>query len=55
MLKSVSGHKQLAEDGDPTTAVDLERTGLVATLMDEGVGEVARALEAGSISKLAKL
>ena len=41
----------MGEDGDPTTAaVDFtERTGLrvVAALMDEGAGEVARALGAG--------
>jgi hypothetical protein len=49
MLKSVSRRKHLAGDGDPTTAADfMERTGLiVAALMDEGVGEVARALGAG--------
>jgi len=38
----------LAEDDVPTTAVDfIERTGLVAALLDEGVGEAARALGAG--------
>jgi hypothetical protein len=50
MLKSVSRRKHLAGDGDPTTAVDfMERTGLVAALVDEGVGEVARALGAGEV------
>jgi hypothetical protein len=50
MLKSVSRRKHLAGDGEgePTTAVDfIERTGLVATLMDEGVGEVACELGVG--------
>ena len=38
----------MAGDGDPTTAADfIERTGLVAALVDEGVGEVARALGVG--------
>ena len=48
MLKSVSRRIHLAGDGDSATAVEfIERTGLVAGLMDEGVGEVARALGAG--------
>jgi hypothetical protein len=51
VLKSVSRRKHLAGDGDPTTAVDfIERTGLVAALGDEGVGEVARALGAGEFA-----
>jgi len=50
VLKSVSRRKHLAGAGDPTTAVEfIERTGLVAALMDEGVGEVARALGAGEV------
>jgi len=50
VLKSVSRRKHLAGDGDSTTAVDfIERTGLVAALMGEGVGEVARLLEAGEV------
>jgi hypothetical protein len=50
VLKRVSRRKHLAEDGDPTTAVDfIECTGLVAALMDEGVGEVARALGVGEV------
>ena len=50
VLKSVSRRKHLAGDGGPTTAVDpIERTGFVAALMDEGVGEVARALGAGEV------
>ena len=50
VLKSVSRRKNLAGDGNPTAAVDfIERTGLVAGLMDEGVGEVARALGAGEV------
>jgi hypothetical protein len=40
----------LAGDGDPTSAVEfIERTGLVAGLMDEGAGEVVRALGAGEV------
>jgi hypothetical protein len=50
MLKSVSRRKHLAGDDDPMTAVDLiERTGLVAALMDEGVGEVVPALGVGEV------
>jgi hypothetical protein len=50
MLKSVSRRKHLAGDDDPTSAVDfIERTGLVAALVDEGVGEVTRALGAGEM------
>ena len=50
VLKSVSRRKYLAEGGDPTTAVDfMERTGLVAALVDEGVGEVAPALGTGEV------
>ena len=49
-LKSVSRRKHLTGDGDPATAVDfIERTGLVAALVDEGVGEVARALGVGEV------
>jgi hypothetical protein len=48
MLKSVSRRKHLAGGDGTTTVVDfIERTGLVAALVDEGVGEVARALGAG--------
>lgn len=40
----------MAGDGDPTTAVDfVERTELVAALMDEVVEEVARVLGAGEV------
>ncbi len=45
VLKSVSRRKHFAGDGAATLAVDLiERTGLVAALVDEGVGEAARAV-----------
>jgi hypothetical protein len=50
VLKSVLRRKHLAGDGDPTTAVDfIERTGLVAALVDEGVGEATPALGAGEV------
>lgn len=40
----------MAGDGGSTAAVDfIEMTGLVAALMDEGIGEVARALGAGEV------
>jgi len=50
MLKSVSRRKHFTGDGDATVVVGLiERTELVAALLDEGVGETARAVGVGDV------
>ena len=50
VLKSESRRKLFVGDGDATLAVEVtEKTGLVAVLVDEGVGDAARAAGLGEI------
>lgn len=49
-MKSESRRKHFAGDSGSTPAVDvIERTVLVAPLVDEGVGEATRAVGAGEV------
>jgi hypothetical protein len=50
VLKSESRRKHFAGDGGAALVVDIrEMTGLVAALVDEGVGEVVRAVGVGEV------
>lgn len=50
MLKSESRREPFAGDSDVTLVVDVtEKTVLIAALVDEGVGETARAVGVGEV------